>query len=572
MRRQLHRHTGRYVTVAAFTLVAAALMLVGASAASAATTITATAVTTPATPTFASVGSAAPPSDASTISGTVTGASVGEKVDLRCYSDPTNSYLVKGSIPVEADGSFTDTEFRPGYRTNCRVRAVPAGTEPTGAELAAFTGPALFTGEANLFEASGSRIPYDFYLDAPQVTAGTAYNSINACGITDGYFHFEEFSKTYTFDCNDFFGGPGGESNSGFLVNGENAYFSKGAWQIGASDPGIPPLEFSYSQNPLDGDMTIHDGESAVFCPTDEFPPSSSNCGEFHPAGVRDERTIEQTHDGQVSIFTDQFSSTDGQAHTVMSEPGNHQYFEVNGSTIEYRFPGQTGYVVPAAVETVDLADSAPGAIYVRVKERPDGDIETGRGAIVFFQPSSPAHLENRNFRNNLTFSNQVTVPATGAATVKYAYVQAYHQSEVEALVAELVPTPAPVTPPTPTPTPVPTPAPVAPPAPGPVKTATPSVKVGLGKLTLAKKKGTAKLEVKVSAAGTLDLSGDGVKAGTVHVKKAGTVTVAILPTAATKKVLRRTGEAKVVVKVALKGAAAGSDSKTRTVHLLMKD
>lgn len=535
-------------------LVAMALMLVVASSASAA--ITATQVDTPTNPTFAIPTNPAQPEY--TVDGTATGAAAGEKVDLRCYETATHSVLLSSGIPVEADGSFSVTGVEAESAETCRLRAVPAGTEPTElAELASFTGPVLAIGENRLSMTSTSTL-YDFYLYDPQVTAGFDYESIGSCGISDGYLAAEEFRSIATFYCNDWFEGQyGAASNSGFTVGGENAYFSYGADEIDSEAAGFPPLAYSFTQNPLNGDLTVHDSESAVFCPTAEFPPERSECEEFHSSGVDDDRTIEQSHDGHVSVITDQYSSTDGQAHAVEEFPDNEQYFGGHGEQVEYKFPGQSGYSSPTVNQPIGFADSTPGAIYARVAGAPDGDTTTGRGAIVFFQPSSPATVDEVGYVSGFLLDNHVTVPATGTATVKYAYVQAFTQAEVEALVTEVMPPPAST--------------PVTTPPATPISAAASPVKFSFGKLKLAKKKGTATLQVKASGAGTLKLSGKKVKSKTVKVKKAGTVNVAIVPTAATKKALRKSGSANVTVKVSFKGTAGGITTKSRKVRLVLK-
>ncbi len=532
-------------------LVAMALTLVVASSASAA--ITATQVNTPTGPVFGIEDAGAPPLEY-TITGTATGSTAGEEIDLRCYYTSTESDMLSGAISVEADGSFTATGVEPRIGTGCVVRAVPTGTIPTGSELAAFSGPVFVIGESNV-STTGST-PYDFYNNAQQLTAAFDYDSINGCGIDDGYLNTNEFESITTYYCNDWFRGEDGSTTSGFVVGGESAYFSAAAEEIDSSATGIPPLTYSYTQNPLNGDMTIHDSESAAFCPTSQYPPEASNCEEFHPSGVRDDRTIEQSHDGHVSVITDQFSSTDGQTHTVEALPQNDQYFSENGKTLEYKFPGQSGYSIPTMGQSVGFADSTPGAVYLKVAGAADGDTETGRGAIVFFQPSSPANFNYVGYESTFEFDNHLTVPATGTTTVKYAYVQALSQAEVESLATELLTPPA---------------KPVTTPAPVPISAPAPAVTVKFGKVVLAKKKGTAKLQVKVSGPGTLKLTGKKVKSKTVKAKKAGAVNVAIVPTAATMKALRKHGSAKVVVKVAFKGSGGGSAAKSRSVRLVLK-
>ena len=107
---------------AALLVLAAALWIVpGAGAA-----ITATQVSAPSSPSFSIYEPEAPSTIA--VTGTATGAAVGEEVDLRCY-EGAESALIDPNVTV-ASGSFSAT-IVPNTDAACVLRAVPAGTEPT---------------------------------------------------------------------------------------------------------------------------------------------------------------------------------------------------------------------------------------------------------------------------------------------------------------------------------------------------------------------------------------------------------------------------------------------------------
>ena len=553
------------------TVLTVILMLVVAQGASAA--ITTTDVQAPADPTFgiADLGALLD----YTVTGTAAGAVAGEEVDLRCYLSPSDSFVMRAGIPVEPGGAFSATGIEPRRSSTCRLLAVPAGTEPT--DLAGYTGPVLATGENEMSETSGvenSGIPYDFYLNVQQVTAAGDYNSIDGCGIDDGYLHHGEFEETVTWFCNDWYRGIEETSNSGFLVDGENAYFGYAAHEINQEAEGFPETEYSYSQDPLNGNTTIEDGESAVLCPTTVFPPAGGECEEFLPAGVRDDRTTEQSHDGHVVVIEDHFSSIDGEAHSVVALPDNDQDFGTHGEEIEYRFPGESGYALRADGDVVNFADSEPGVVYVKVAGAADGDVGTGRGAIVFFQESSPASFDTATrYLSRFEFENTLTVPATGTAMLKYAYVQGFEQAEVEALVAELL---AKETPPAP-------PAPPVPPAPAPsgssaagteVTPATsakaPPAGFGIRKVTHVRAKGTARLQVKVSGPGTLTLSGRRIEAVTHDVSGDGTVGLTVTPDPALVRLARERGVVHIAVTVGFEGDGGGR-TKLKKMALVLR-
>jgi hypothetical protein len=512
-------------------------------------------VSAPANPSFGMYDEGVAPTFAAT--GSVTGgAGIGEELDLRCYYGSVSEILVP-NVVVELDGSFS-APVTPVNSTTCRLRAVPAGTEPT--ELDGFTGPILAVGESRVIltgAEGGPSVPFDFYANGQQLTAADDYVSINDCGLADSYLRDEEFEEHSTFFCNDFyedFNNGGHPAESGFRVDGANAYFSTAAFGINEEASGFPQLAYDFAQDPSNGNLTIHDSEPAVVCPDLTYPPNAASCDEFLASGVRDERTIEQTHDGHLVVITDSFHSTDGKAHQVEALPENEQDFNRHGEEIEYRFPGEPGYVPRVEGETVSFPDSSTGAVYIKVTGAADGDTETGRGAIVFFQPSSPAYFNDfRERRNSFYFDDTATVSASGAATIKYAYAQAFTQAEVEALVADAVPAGPP--------------PPVAKPATG---AGAPTATFRIRKVQHFKARGTLKMRVRVTGPGQLSLAGKRVKSVSQRIAHKGTAYLAVAPTTALMGLMEEDGVARVTVKVKLKPDSGADRVKLKKMRLAL--
>jgi hypothetical protein len=108
-------------------------------------------------------------------------------------------------------------------------------------------------------------------------------------------------------------------------------------------------------------------------------------------------------------------------------------------------------------------------------------------------------------------------------------------------------------------------------PCPGPTPAA-PSNKFKLGKLKLNKKKGTATLSVTVPGAGTLTLSGKGVKKASLSSKGAGTLKLHVKASGKAKKGLDKTGKAKLKLKLTFVpsgGVAATQSEKVKLVKTL---
>jgi hypothetical protein len=559
-------------------LFAAAALWVAPGAGAA---ITSSQVSAPASPTFGIFNHEAPATFA--VTGTATGAAVGEKVDLRCYRNALVSQKLQANVTVTVNGTFSAPAVSAETATdeNCVLRAVPAGTEPT--ELAPFTGPVLATGESEAFFTEGDAnegMPYDFYLNGQQLTAADDYDSAGDCGLADSYLRNAEFEQIATFFCNDFYqsrNGTGHPVGSGFRVDGANAYFSSAANQINDEADGFPSLAYSYSQDPTNGDLTIADDESPAICPIATYPPSARTCEEFLPSGVRDERTIEQTHDGHLVVITDSLASTDGKAHTVEALPENEQNFNQHGEEIEYKFPGESGYAPRDEGESIAFPSGGVGAVYVKVIGAADGDMKTGRGAIVFFQPSSPAYFNEFNrSRNSFYFDNTATVPATGTATIRYAYAQAFTQAEVEALVNGATEA---LTPPTPARS-VSTPSVSEPSASTPSATLDkPATGTGsspktaifrIRKVQHFKANGTLNMRVMVTGPGRLSLTGKRVASVSQRAAREGSTFLTVTPTAALEELMMERGVVYVTVDVKFAPDRGSSRVKVKKMRLAL--
>ena len=106
-------------------------------------------------------------------------------------------------------------------------------------------------------------------------------------------------------------------------------------------------------------------------------------------------------------------------------------------------------------------------------------------------------------------------------------------------------------------------PAPIVPPA------AAPSNAFSFGALARNRGKGTARLRVRVPGAGSLVLTGPGVRRAAGRSQAAGTVTLAVRAKGKALRALRRSGKAKVRLRVTFTpdGGTAGSRTKTVTLQ-----
>jgi hypothetical protein len=322
------------------------------------------------------------------------------------------------------------------------LRAVPAGTDPSN--LTPFAGPVVGVGERDLSTASGGRnngTPYDYYLDAQQLTAAFDYNSLGSCGLQDGYLYDSSYTlTTTTFFCNAGLPGPAASTaptRSDLQIDGANAYPPYQAFFVNSNAPGFPALTETYTIDKATGNVVITETDPLVKCTDPTYPPNTVGCATFVPTGVTDHRTITQDHDGHVSWITDVFTSTDGKVHTLDLLWDNNQKFwgnSGNSAQVEYEFPGQSSFSTHVAGDNVTLP-AAPGTILVRMHGSPDGDPTTGQGAIVYDRPATGAAFTVvQSFDSEFTLHQTGTVPAGGSTRFRFAYVQAYQAADVAAL------------------------------------------------------------------------------------------------------------------------------------------
>jgi hypothetical protein len=406
--------------------------------------ITSSKITTPADPSFFIADQ-----DANTqtfaISGTTTGQNgIDDTVDVRCYAG--GSFVtVARNVPLSPTGSFSipKADLNEPLDLTCRLRAVPSGANPSN--LTPFAGPVIGVGERGSEPVAGGPNTgklVGYFIDAQQKTAAFDYNALGGCGLTDGYLYDSTFAQTTTtFFCNaalfssDSAVAP---TRSELQIDGMNAYDPFSAGQTDPNATGLPSLTDTYTVDKATGNVVIHETDPLVECREATYPPNVISCSSFASAGVTDDRTIAQSHDGHVSSIEDSFKSTDGKTHSLDLLWDNSQHFSGgasgDSSQLEYEFPGQTGFSLHAAGDSV-LLPASGGTIFVRMHGAADGDTASGQGAIVYNRPASAATFTIvRSFQSEFTLHQSGTVPARGFTTFRSAYVQAFDAADVASL------------------------------------------------------------------------------------------------------------------------------------------
>jgi hypothetical protein len=418
------------------------MLVVGTPAAGAA--ITGTSITSPSNPSFFIADNAASSQNA-TVSGTATGATSGDSVDVNCYfntGDLTQVATLAHDLLVGSGGSFSTSTANLGVAEDglCELRAVPAGTTPSS--LSAYSGPTIGVGERdNSPIATGPNTGknQDYYIWAQQGTAAFDYRSLGECGVYDGYLFTGLALTTTTFYCNPglFSGTFPTSSRSELQVDGTNAYSPGTAADITQRQgAGLPSVTDAYTVDPATGNTTITETDPIVKCAQATYPPTPTSCATLTSAGVTDHRTFTQDHDGHISFVTDQFTSTDNKAHSIDMLWDNSQHFYGNSgdsTQVEYEFPGQSSFAMHTPGDNISLPASG-GTILIRMHGAADGDTGTGQGAIVFDRPSAGASFTYQDSsESEFTLHQTGTVPAGGSTSYRWAFVQEYTAAKVAA-------------------------------------------------------------------------------------------------------------------------------------------
>jgi PASTA domain/Divergent InlB B-repeat domain len=322
------------------------------------------------------------------------------------------------------------------------LRAVPAGSNPS--DLTPFTGPVIGVGERDSDKVAvgpNTGKITGYYLDAQQKTAAFDYVSLGNCGLDDGYLYDSTFAQTTTtFQCAAALfmaNSVSTPTRSELQIDDANAYDPFSAGQINPNAPGLPSLTDTFTVDKATGNVVIHEKDPLVTCPDPTFPPNQVSCPSFASAGVTDNRTITQDHDGHVSSITDSFASTDGKAHSLDLLWDNSQHFwgaSGDSTQVEYEFPGQSSFSTHALGDNVTLPSTA-GTILVRMHGAADGDTGTGQGAIVYSRPASAASFTLvQSFASEFTLHQTGIIPAGGTTKFRFAFVQGFEAANVASM------------------------------------------------------------------------------------------------------------------------------------------
>ncbi|MBV9414858.1 MAG: PASTA domain-containing protein, partial [Solirubrobacterales bacterium] len=230
---------------------------------------------------------------------------------------------------------------------------------------------------------------------------------------------------------------PVGGSRSEVQIDGQDAYDAASAQAVfsGGEDLGanFPVPRVSVNSDPGNGLAQSQTVEGWVVCSSPvSYPPTSTTCPTFAPAGVQLHRDIATSDGGLVVTMTDTWSSTDARAHSL-----DLLYDDIVGLTAfstqrGYEFPGQSAFTAYGQGASLPAPGPGPGSILVRSNlAAADGDPSEAAGAITFATPPSGfTFVGNNEFEEHRILQ----VPAGGSTSVTYIYSSAFAIAQARAL------------------------------------------------------------------------------------------------------------------------------------------
>jgi len=368
-----------------------------------------------------------------TVRGSVTGASPGDKGDLRCYTvSDTRSFRIASGIDVSSGSFAASGSLQPIAGFACRLALVPAGTAPTGNAAAAFAGPAISVSDQFSHSSSGN-------LDGYFVLSGTlpwsfAFQSVGECPINSSFATnpstLGSFSLFVGNSCLTQSSGSGAAANtrSGLVIDGLNAY-TPGAIKNLTSIAGFEPLAYTATYNANHDTVTIAETDSAMICdPPATFPPTPTTCPGLHDSGIQIQQTTTLLPGGQVARVTQRLTSVDGKSHAIDALFSQSVAGQASDETPGFQFPTQSSFATHGAPYSFATFPPGPGSI-IAISNNNGFLPATSNpiGAITYSRPPISADFVSGTGAQTATFLMHYvdTVPPGGSVVYDISYEQA---------------------------------------------------------------------------------------------------------------------------------------------------
>ena len=343
------------------------------------------------------------------------------------------------AIPITA-GSFNanvSLEFVAGQV--CRLAVVPVGTTVTAATTTVFTGPPISVSSQETLTSNGSAYGDDIIVGDP--SWGYQLDSLEGCPVHQSYSTDPTNYGSYSL-----FSGDGclpnetgstelSPTRSAIQVDGVNAYLPA---DLLTALGGFDQLGYSPSWDANHDTVTVSETDPLSVCaPPGAFPPTNpSNCPSLSSAGIQAAQTTTVLPGDQVARVVDQFSDTDGKAHTLdlLFSDSVHAY--ASGAP-GFEFPNQSVFASHGSPDTYGPFPTGPGTIYVVADSSQSPALSNPVGAITYSTPPQGATFTNPSAAATSTFLMHYveSLPAGGSVTLQWSFSQAASAASLGPLV-----------------------------------------------------------------------------------------------------------------------------------------
>jgi len=431
--------------------LAAGMVVALAPSATAVGSSTFTRITTPTGTTIYPFNGAPSATNNLTVSGQASADLNGSSVDIDCIFNSTSGINVKvfaTAVPVTS-GSFSVVASMPTFPTNCRLRAIPSGVDPTTDYLGSYPGPILYAN--TIAPNKDGSTTYGYTAAGEQGSGVGLVASAGECGAA-----ILATVATPTMDVR----GPGRQqcefalpsgnitttglpTQSSIRVSGHNAYlpsavhsYLRGNLSLTVSQSALA-TSFTRATN---GDIAVTESATLMRCSVaDTYPPTLASCPQLISAGVKFTRVVNIFRGAHQIRFRDTFASTDGLAHAVSVQYLGSAWQPSTGAT-GYTFPGHSSsYSTATPDEVVTGLGTKAATMLVRSDIygfEGDGGVDT----IGLTWSRAPLKIQFAHGSSaSFAMPYSMTVPASGKAYLGFAESEAPLTSDCKARAAVAV-------------------------------------------------------------------------------------------------------------------------------------
>ena len=378
------------------------------------------------------------------------------QVDIVCVlfvvGQETDATPLAAAVPVVAHSFNAIVTFPTTPPANCRLRAVPTGTDPATDYLGSYTGPILYTDAFGTLTDSGK--VYSFMAQSEEGDGVVVQTDVGLCG-TEALVTIEApqmqagpIVLTCLFGLPDANIDPSGSpTHSAIRVDGHNAYLPSGVHDFRGTPQSltVPQTALTVHRSiAANGDVTVTESAALKRCSvSDHYPPTTASCPALVATGVTFKRVSKFFRNGHQVQIRDTFSSTDHHAHTTTLQYLGAAENETGGGSADTRagfvYPGHGSTFHQATLgQTITGFGGKAGSLLIRsdLHARPD-DPQADTNAATWSRPPSMINFSaDPSQADQFGMAYKVKVPAGGKGRLAFAVSERWLTADVKRLAA----------------------------------------------------------------------------------------------------------------------------------------